>query len=140
MVNRPLVPLLLSMVLLVGANCRNSPEERGEAPSAAATETPKVPSNPPPDSDPPTAQAKPADAAQQCVTNEDCTLGRFIPGECCQDCDERPVLRAEHDAKVRECADALSRCPMRNCAPTRLMRRAVCDAGTCRLGGKNLRD
>ncbi len=139
MVNRPLLPLLLSMVLLVGANCRNAPEERGEA-ATASSARPTVTSTSPPGSDSQSASAKPADAAAQCVTHEDCTLSRFIPGECCQDCEERPVLRSEYDAKARECADALSRCPMRNCAPGRQMRRAVCVAGICELAGKNLRD
>jgi len=152
--NRPLIPLLLTLGLLVGANCRNAPEERQAADAqeartgAARLPSPTVPGS---ESEPSDGSAKPSErdsgaapaqkpSVQQCASDGECTLSRFIPGECCQDCEERPTLRSEHEAKMRECSEALARCPMRNCAPRIGMRRVACLAGTCQLAGKNLRD
>lgn len=66
-----------------------------------------------------------------CQSDNDCALSRFIPGQCCQDCEERAVTRTELEETEARCADALAKCPVRACAPSRRTAVARCVAGVC---------
>lgn len=73
----------------------------------------------------------PAEGDATCSEDADCAVSRFIPGQCCQDCEERPVLHSELTAQRERCAAELAKCPMRNCAPGSMGRTAACVEGRC---------
>lgn len=76
-------------------------------------------------------------SAGRCTQDADCGVSRYIPGKCCQDCEERPVLQSELAAQNERCADELSKCPMRNCAPGQVGGTAVCREGRCEMRAKS---
>lgn len=77
------------------------------------------------------APAAPATPASRCESDADCAISRFIPGDCCQDCQERAVLRAELEAQQKRCAQQTPGCRVQPCAAARMGATAACLAGAC---------
>lgn len=120
------------VALLLLCACRNAPADRHDGPGARKTPTELREDAGAAGT---TAPGPAPDESGQCTGDADCGVSRFIPGQCCEDCSERAVLRSRLAAQNEACAEELARCPVRNCAPGSMGGTATCVEGRCVMRG-----